>query len=360
MKENGGNLFETDEAKENKLCYFTLNTHIYDIDLPTKIKEKLQGLNLSVNPDKVYTVEVTFDMKAYTYPEFYGFPVERRQWEIEKLKTLDDIEKKKTIICDVLSAQLNNICKIIDDLHIRYKTANIVGDNFDNVNHVEFKIDKGVNSPLTETQTDKSKKKDRYEDFKTIGIIPDRPYTLKKAAEIFADMFLRKIKEDNIKNIEKSKHTPNMVKAKDIFSALAKALVDEFPESFHSAESLTDELLKQAFLKNDWPLEICYDGGVTDRNELIDADGEIDCPEYLIFIKKKYSWVLKKEIDLTAAKHTVLYNGYNKKAVEQIIILHNLKPLRFNLYILDNEEIKPVSKAEAHTAKKLYLSWCEQ
>lgn len=40
-------------------------------------------------------------------------------------------------------------------------------------------------------------------------------------------------------------------------------------------------------------------------------------------------------------------------------MLHSLKNVRFNLFVDNDGEIAPISKSDAHIARKLFLSWCE-
>ena len=118
-------------------------------------------------------------------------------------------------------------------------------------------------------------------------------------------------------------------------------------------------MLSQAELKNDWPLEIVGDSRIFHPEKQIKADDLIDCPEYLIFIKNRHLWTLKKAADLDEAKHTILYKGYSQQGVELIIVLHNLDLVNYDLFKENNGEIIPVSKEEAHSAKKLFLRWCD-
>lgn len=353
--------YEAEFPERKKLCTVVVDTFIHDIELPAKIKEKLQELNLSIDPEKIYSVDVSFDMGAYSDPTFYKFSVERPQWAEEKFEKLDKEEKRKQTIYDVLSAQLDKICKELSSLNLKYKNAYIIGENFEKVKHVELEIKERSSAKPKENEASNSKKTKKGEKILVShSIIPDRPYTLNSAAEMFAELFLRQQREENIKKIEKSRHTPNMISAEKIFKTLADAIIDEFPDKYSSPEMLVGELLKQARLKNDWPLEIAYDGGVEANDNSIEKDSEIDCPEYLIYIKRRHCWVLKKVNDLDSAKRTILYDGYNKKYVDEVIVLHNLEHIRFNLFTEDNGEIKPISKSEAHTAKKLLLSWCSK
>ena len=360
MDANDANANEAQFPEREKLCFITVDTYIHDIELPIKVKEKLQELNLTVNPGKIYSVNVYFDMGAYSDPDFYVFPVTRPQWAAEKFEKLDDLGKKKQIIYDVLSAQLENICKEISLLQIKYSSARIIGENFGKAAHVELKIEEYASAKPMEEASGSKKSAKGGKIPVAYSIIPDSPFTIKSAAKLFAEYFSRQVREENIKKIEKAKHEPNMICAGKIFYALAAAIADEFPDKYSSSERerFAAELCKQAQLKNDWPLEICYDGNTSVNNNALDENSEIDCPEYLIYIKKGSCWTLKKVNDLDCAKRIILYDGYNKKSVDEVIVLHSLGHIRFNLFTEDNGEIKPVSKDEAHAAKKLYLSWC--
>ena len=179
----------------------------------------------------------------------------------------------------------------------------------------------------------------------------------KQAAEWLAKIMLEQMRTESFKEWEKEKHTPNLVQAEKIFLALASAILKVQPDQRFTPEALSKDLLFQAELKTDWPLEIVGDGHVFQPEKQIKADDLIDCPEFLIYIKYRHLWTLKKASDLDEAKRTILYKGYNENGVELIVVLHNLDLVNYDLFKDNNGEIIPISKEEAHSAQKLFLSW---
>lgn len=135
--------------------------------------------------------------------------------------------------------------------------------------------------------------------------------------------------------------------------------MEDRPNDLASLETLSYEMISQAQIEDDWPLKISGSVGVFPKGNRLTLDSEIDCPEYLVYVKRKNHWTLSKTTSRETAKYTILSCGYNQKSTEQVIVLHNLKNVKFNLFVESNGEIAPISKSEAHTAKKLFLSWCE-
>ena len=346
--------------KRKYLCNFSIATNIYDTELSNKIKEKFCSLELSPNPDASYVIEISFDLKIYGDIQFYKFPVERNQVQLERLKQQTPKEKAHTIIGDVLSQQAHTICKNLPTTNIPYHSVIIAGESKNDLNRVDFCIyeDMFATSPDEETTSKKSKRKGTI--YVTYSIIPDREYIVKTGAKVLAEQILRRAEDECKKSLEKSAHTPNMVSADKIFMALATAILEENCGNGNSSpELLSYEMIANARLKNDWPLEILGDGGSVPKESAVYIDTQIDCPEFLIFIKRKHYWTLQKVDNLNVAKHTILSNGYKQKSVEQIIVLHNLQNVRFNLYTENAGEIIPIEKSEASNTKKLLLSWCK-
>lgn len=352
--------FKYEIPKRKYLCNFSIATNIYDADLSNKIKEKFCSLELSPNPDASYVIEISFDLKIYSDIQFYKFPVERNQAQLERLKQQTPKEKAHTIIGDVLSQQAHTICKNLPTTNIPYRSVIIAGESKNDLNRVDFCIyeDMFASPKNEETTSKKSKRKGTI--YVTYSIVPDRAYIAEKGAKVFAEQMLRQAEDEYRKTLEKSAHTPNMVSADKIFTALAEAILEETRENeFSSSELLSYEMLSSARLKSDWPLEILGDGGSVPKESSICIDTQIDCPEFLIFIKRKHYWSLQKVNDLSTAKHIILSNGYNQKSIEQIVVLHNLQNVRFNLFTENAGEIIPIEKSEAPNAKKLLLSWCK-
>ena len=352
--------FTYEIPKRKYLCNFSIATNIYDTELSNKIKEKFCSLELSPNPDASYVIEISFDLKIYSDIQFYKFPVERNQAQLERLKQQTPQEKAHTIIGEVLSQQAHTICKELPTKDVPYRSVIIAGESKNDLNRVDFCIYEDMFAPpkTEETTSKKSKRKETI--YVTYSIVPDRAYIAEKGAKVLAEQILRRAEEEYRKSLEKSAHTPNMVSADKIFTALATAILEEKRENKHSSpELLAYEMVAKAHLKSDWPLEIVGNDSFIPEKSPINVDTKIDCPEFLIFVKRKNYWSLQKVNDLSTAKHIILSNGYNQKSIEQIVVLHNLQKVSFNLFAENDGEIVPIEKSEAPNAKKLLLSWCQ-
>ena len=334
-------------SERKEFCNFSIEAPIYDVDLPSKIKEKLDSLDLHPNPEYVYDFSILFDVDTYLELEFYHFPVEWKQYEIENLEKIKNNpkERRETILDGVLRQQIHNICDALESFPVKFSTASIEGEYFNGeVNRVYISIFE-----------DPTKKREKNAHTCSL-IIPDGRAMINNFIKTF-----EKIKKDHEKNEqkkaeEKAQHIPEMKSVEEIFLALATAILEDRPDKSTTPERLSREMILQGKIENDWPLEIR--GYKTDAKEKRVLDmGEIDCPEILVYVKRKNDWTLSKIKNLEEAKKKVLTQGYNHKGVEQVIVLHNLKNLRFKLYAENRGEIEPISKSKAHTAKNLVLSW---
>ena len=354
---------EYKKPERKYLCRFTIDARIDDVDLPNKIMDKLNSLAVLPDPEKVYALNVSFGIVVYEDERFYDFPVERRQWQIDKLEDLkqkgDAKQLKHTIMGDVLAQQLHNICDALAPLNISYHSATIAGEDFEEINRVDFEIYEDISTIREDFSANQKKGKRKETRMVSHSVVPHRPSLSKHIAEVLAKMIIEDIQKKSEKEIELSLHTPNLVSANKLFTTLATAILEDQPSEISSPESLSYELINQAQINDDWPLEIAGTLGVHVEENKLKPDSQIDCPEYLVYVKKKHSWTLRKVMDLAAAKRVILSSGYNLKSIEQVIVLHNLKNIRFNLFIDNDGEITPISKSDAHTAKKLFLSWCE-
>ncbi len=341
--------------ERNNVCNFSISTPIYDRELPVKIKDVLQSMYLPIDQGKHYSLDVSFDKNVYENMDFFTFPVERKDWQIEQLKSQTPREQRKTIISEILSQQLENICKEIEVLHIPFRSTSIIGEDFGHAQRVDVAIYEDAGDSFV-TSKKKSKKETTMV---SRCIIPDQPWILKKYAELMVEMFLREMKENRLKEIQKVGHVPNLVRADVLFQALATEILREENETL-SLDKLTLDMISHSQIKNDWPLEICGDRDMNFGENALTPDTNIDCPEYLVYTGKKSSWTIEKVADLNAAKTKILYEGFNQKSVKNMIVLHNLNPIPFSLFVENNGEILPISKSEAPSHKKILLSWNSQ
>ena len=89
--------------------------------------------------------------------------------------------------------------------------------------------------------------------------MPDRPFIMKKAAELIVKMAMEKATEAARKEQEQASHTPHMVPAMELFTAAAKAiLLDHRKKTDEDVIALADQLRLHAEIKSDWPLEISF------------------------------------------------------------------------------------------------------
>lgn len=348
--------FEYKKPERAYLCDFSIEEYVYDSDLPLKIRDKLTFLNISFAPDKTYCLDVSFDVGVYKDKQLFAFPVERKPWQLERLKNQKPQERVHTMISDVLSQQLENICIELSGFSFKYSNATIAGEDFGNLRRVDFCIYEDP-YPMPEVKPTGKKRKPSQTQFVAYNIIPHRPSTVKRMVELLAEQAAQKISEAQTKELEIASHTPNMVKVDKLFTTIASASLAENPREFSSTESLAYEMVAHAVVKNDWPVEITGDQGVFPEENGLEFYGEIDCPEYLIFVQKNKYWTLKKIRDLDMAKYIILHDGFNQKTTKEIVVLQNLEPVLYRLYSEHDGEITPISKAEAHLAKKIFLSW---
>lgn len=288
---------------------------------------------------------------------FYKFPVDLKPVEIERLKKQNKHNRTEAIIGHILSQQLDSICKELAAFHLPYRNASISGEDFNEIHRVEFCI----YEDSTATEAFRSEKKQKHRrnptEMTVHSIMPDRPAMEKQAVELLAKTVLEQIRTEAFKEWERENHSPNPMRADQLFLSLADAILKVQPNEKTTPESLSNELLSQAELKNDWPLEIVGTDKMLPPEKQIKADDLIDCPEFLIYIKYRHLWTLNKASDLDEAKHTILYKGYNQQSVELIIVLYNLDLTNYDLFKENNGEIIPISKEEARSAKKLFLRW---
>ena len=268
--------------------------------------------------------------------------------KLEKIKN-DPEERRRTILYGVLSQQIHNIRDALNSLPIKFSTANIVGDDMGEINNINQ-----VSFWIFEDSTQPPKRKNTL----TCSVVnPKRMATFQNFAKAFEDIKNRHEKEEQKKTQEKALHTPDIKNVEEIFLALAIAILDDRADKSVSPVWLSRELILQGEIVDDWPLEIRGNVKYEAKGKRVLDIGGIDCPEFLVYVKRKSDWTLSKAKNIEEAKRQVLTQGYNYKGVEQVIVLHNLKSLRFKLYAENKGEIEPISKSKAHTAKNLLLSW---
>ena len=93
------------------------------------------------------------------------------------------------------------------------------------------------------------------------SVVPHRPSLSKHIAEVLAKMILEDMQKKSEKEIEMSLHTPNLAGAGKLFTALATAILEDQPNEVATPESLSYELINQAQIKDDWPLNCRHTRG---------------------------------------------------------------------------------------------------
>lgn len=97
---------ELGEPKYRTLCKFSVNSSIYDNQLPEIIKKRLASINVTPEPNKFYLIDVSFSIAVYKCKAFYEFSVEHRPRCLGKPKQESEQEKNEAHINEVLSWQL--------------------------------------------------------------------------------------------------------------------------------------------------------------------------------------------------------------------------------------------------------------
>lgn len=337
--------------KERKLVReFTLDTEIYDTELPQKVLFALQVEPLETNPCLYYGMDVVFDKAVYQTREFFQYPLEKmlpsppnRRGKMTEQTQLHER------LSSILSQQLSQVSSSVKDAGIALSNTAIIGDDLNQLHQVTFKFFE-----------EKEKEYDKKGRLKQIGIVnsimPDRPYILEKAAKFFAEMAMKHIEEEIRKERDQTAHTPHMVPAGELFTAAAKAiLLDHRRKTEEEITALAEQLRLHAEIQSDWPLEIV---SAKNPEKPFAADTEIDCPEFLLYHENAYGkWTLKKVENLSAAQFQITKHGYSQKSTVRMAVLHNLRPLGFSLFSETAEGLVKVKKQEAFKAKNLNLSW---
>ena len=240
----------------------------------------------------------------------------------------------------------DNICDTLKPFPINFATASIAGNHLiGDINQVYISISEDV-----------TKKRDKKALTCSL-IIPDREAMIQNFVKAFEDIMKRREKEEQKKIAEKAQHTPDIKSGEEVFLALATAILEDRPDKSTTPERLSREMILQGQIVDDWPLEIRGYFKCDAKEKCIMDMRQMDCPEFLVYVKRKNYWTLSKVKNLKEAKSKVLTQGYNYKGVEQVIVLHNLKNLKFKLYADNEWGIEPIAKSKAHTEKNLTLSW---
>ena len=265
---------------------FIIPAEIYELNLTQKILEVLTVDMPSLTGEFTFGLDLVFSKEVYKKLEFYQFPVTKEQ---KGPKPRTENEKKKQYIYDVLAEQLDNVTKALEELGFRFGLTGIIGDDMeDGVVEVILRQEPPIELP----------KGKRNANFRTNTIMPDRPFIYEQMAKALVDLYLKQEREGKIKELEKQRHVANWVSAGKLFSTIA--------ESLHSESAviadIKNKLIAEALVESEWPLSI-RSRTKNDTAEIVTAETNLDCPEYLIFrLTDGGSWDMKKIENLQAAQ----------------------------------------------------------
>ena len=321
--------------KERKLVrQFTLDTEIYDVELPQKVLSVLQAEPLETDPRFYYSMSVVFDKAVYQTLEFFQFPLEKMPPSPPKRRgRTTEQDQLRERLSAILSQQLSMVSSAVEEIGINLSNRTIIGDDLEQPHQ--------VNLEFYEEKEKEYDKKGRLKQGTTVNSI-----IMKKAAELIVKMAMEKATEAARKEQEQASHTLHMVPAMELFTAAAKAiLLDHRKKTDEDVIALADQLRLHAEIKSDWPLEIAF---VKKPEKPMTEDFEIDCPEFLLYHEHTNgTWTLKKVNTLAAAQAEITKRGYNLKTTARMAVLHRLKPLGFSLFADTGEGLVKVKKQEA-------------
>ena len=322
---------------------FTVEGEIFHVDLPESVAKALTSEGFVPEPELYYDVDIVFDKRVYSKAEFYQYPIPEKKMPKETTRRYSEQDRIKDIIYAVLSSQLDATRKAIEDLGFLIGSATIIGD--------EHRA--GVTIILYENKKPepvKGRKAPTH--FHVNSIMPDRPFIQEQAAKVLAEMVLRKIREDGLKETMRKAHTPNWISADVVFTAISKACSPD-----NETQTLKVKLFKEAEIVSDWPLHI-QSQATKNAESTIDGSTSLDCSDYMLFHRYQGGrWELKSITDLKDAKRIITKDGFNKKQTEMIVVLHNLEPVPYTLHIETEDGLRPVSAEKARGNKKLFVSW---
>lgn len=333
--------------KERKLVRkFTLDTEIYQIELPQKVLEALKKEPLETDPRLYYGMDILFDKAVYQTPDFFQYPLEKLPpTSPSRRSRMTEQDQLRERLSAILDQQLSNVASAVQDMGIDLSHRGIIGDDLGHLHQV-----------CLEFYEEKEKKYDKKGRLKkgmaVSSIMPDRPFIMKKAADLIARMVM----EDARREQERATHTPHIIPAGELFTATAKAiLMDRRKKAEEDVLALADQLRLQAEIRSDWPLEISSAGKPA---TLITRDNKIDCPEFLLYHEKTNgSWSMKQTQNLAAAQAEITKRGYNLKTTARMAVLHHLKPVGFSLFSDTPEGLVKIKKQNAAGMNNLNLSW---
>lgn len=328
-------------SKREIIRQFSISAEIYELDLAQKILELLREDMPTFGKDLLFGLDIVFDRNVYQKAEFFQYPIMK---EHKGSQPRTQQEKTKQIIYDVLSEQLDKVAGAMEELGFHFGSTAIIGEDA---------VSNQVQITLYREETPEIPKGKKQTHFRVNSIIPDRPYAMDQAAKVFAEFFLRQMREGKLEEFAKQNHTANWVTADKLFSSIAESL---HSESADVAAAKT-KLMREALIESDWPLSV-RSRTRNDDAELMTEETKIDCPEYLIFrLTTGGSWDMKKVDGLQEAQQIIVKHGFKSKRFKSIIVLHNLVAVPYTLFAETDEGLMLVTPEETHSYKKIHVSW---
>lgn len=327
-------------SKKEILQEVTVNTPIYDPDLPQKAAAALVDAPLELGPNEGLRLEILFNKNVYQQAAFYQYEL---TMEHKGPAPKTEKEKTKQKIYDVLSEQLGKVSAALKENGCVFRDTAIIGDDLE---------DDAVHITLYRQETSMVDKGKRQMEIHTNSIMPDRPFIIKQASEVLSKIYWERMQKDIATEAAKRRHIPNFVSAGKFFTAISIALSEEI-----DTELTADKLIANASMESGWPLRICKKDGI-DREEVFTENTQIDCPEYIIFhLNHDGNWRLEKLENLRAAQYIIAKEGFRRKRTQAIIVLKDLKKVPYALFADTEDGLIPVSPNEAHGYKKLLVNW---
>lgn len=330
--------------KRKILQQISIDAEVYDLKLASMVGKAFSEAKPTVISNICYGLEIIFDKSVYQKREFYQYPLSKKSLHPRGQEPKTEQEKMKQKIYDVLNEQLDHVTGVLEAVGYKFGSAAIIGDNVDGncikiILYEEDSIDTG---------------KGEKQPFKAYSIVPDRPALTEQFAKEIAKYFLEQMQKDQLRDIAKQQHTPNLVIADSLFAAIAHGMVSS---DNSAANDLKNNLLNQAYLETDWPLKIGRNANKTGAEPIM-PDSKIDCPEFMIFHQFVGGhWTLEEIKNLKEAQQYIVKKGYALKQTKSVIVLHNLSPVPYSLLQDTEDGLVMVPPDEARGRKNLQVIW---
>lgn len=325
--------------EREKIKEVVINAKIYDPELPQKTVQALAGDIPKHEPNESLALDIVFNKAVYNQAEFYRYEL-TQEHKGPIPKTDREITRQK--VYNVLGEQLDKVLSALKEACFEFGDAAIIGDDLkDDAVHIELYRQK---APIIG-------KGKRQTEINARSVMPDRPYIVEKASEVFAKMFLEYIQKESAIEVAKKNHTPNWVSAKKLFTAISDALAEE-----NEYTITADKLIDKAYMTSDWPLHMRAKLKA-DQCEPMTGDTQIDCAEYMVFqLNQGGSWELN-EVDGLKTAQQEIKQDFHYKQTKAVIVLKDLKKVPYTLFAESDDGLITVTPSEANAHKKLHVSW---